>query len=559
MILLLLSAMPSGPPTTWADKAFHLAGGGPRGQVEYDEILSLPASLQRGAYETLERAITSGEEDSQGDSPPGVESSPAKLQVDKFQPQESAELLAKQSKKQLRKEKQLQREAAIKRRLATRGGDTTGSDIHVAFTSACNKFQHWQTEVLLNSAFRVGFRGPVTRIVVGCEKRKTDHGKTTTHTVGELDDLVESAIWRRSTYPNVSLHLAPHPPLTDLRFQWFNKAWGFYHWSTHGVLLASVVAVLDPDQFFLAPLTQNVMSPESMLPSHPWLRTAGRSWLGMPDPEVTDAAVPGMGIAQKYGIGDVFIHKFNRTKVCGAGSSCATVTSRDALKYYAIGVPYLIHKADFQSAMYFWWKFMPEAFRQDPNDLQVDMYAYNMAAAHIGLRHITMRHYMVSSPSAQDEGWDSIDNMRMADQHGVVSCRRATIPVGWASPTFAHACHSFTASASDGGLWLFHKGHVPPKILKCNQPLLMYPPEDIISTQTTKKLRRAAFMLCALHRLTNEAALDYKRRYCPVATINTEECVQLTRGGRGDREFPGRFAKRVKCGTVPTGTDSTKG
>ena len=38
---------------SWADKAFHLAGGGPTGQIEYEKVLSLPANLRQGAYETL--------------------------------------------------------------------------------------------------------------------------------------------------------------------------------------------------------------------------------------------------------------------------------------------------------------------------------------------------------------------------------------------------------------------------------------------------------------------------------------------------------------------------
>jgi hypothetical protein len=239
-------------------------------------------------------------------------------------------------------------------------GRADGGDVHVAFTSACNLFQHWQTEVVLNSALRAGFRGPITRIVVGCESKVGGRQDATTHAAGILDDIVGQKEWRRSTFPNVTLHLAPHPP-SKKKFPWMNKAWGFYHWSVHGEVLADVVAVIDPDQFFLSPLTQNVDPRTSWQLAAAWQRDRAMA---------TDAAQPGLAIAQEYGIGDVFVRRFNRTAICGAGSACTMVTSKDALKHYSIGVPYMIHRSDFRQAMTTWWAFMPETYRQDPGDLQ---------------------------------------------------------------------------------------------------------------------------------------------------------------------------------------------
>jgi hypothetical protein len=429
-----------------------------------------------------------------------------------------------------------------------------GSDIHIAFTASCNNFQHWQTEVVLHSAQVVGFRGQITRIVVGCEKQ-VDAGAAHTYAPGELDEVVSIERWKRSTNALATLHMAPHPPFTK-RFPWLNKAWGFYHWSQHGTLGADVVAIIDPDQFFLAPLTQNVMPRTSWQPIALWKEQS----------DVSDAARPGMAVAQEYGIGDVFTRRFNRTKVCGAGSACATVTSRQARKYYAIGVPYLLHRDDFKPVMRYWWQFMPESYKQDPGDIQVDMYAYVMAAAHAGVRHVTMKHYMVSAPP-QPEGWPGIDAV------GDMPCRQARLPDGWSTPTFAHACQGYKVHRNGGSttamlhrlghtsprslseadrtwehdLWLFHKGHVPPKILDCAHPLLRMPPDDLIAAQTSRIRKRRAFMVCALHRLINDAARAYKRSFCTPAPPNEEECVKISLGGFGDSNYPGRFAKRVNC------------
>ena len=52
-------------------------------------------------------------------------------------------------------------------------------------------------------------------------------------------------------------------------------------------------------------------------------------------------------------------------------------------------------------------------------------------------------------------------------------------------------------------------------------------------------------MICALTRKINEAATDYKRKYCAADAINLRECIRLTRGGKGDARFPNRFAKNV--------------
>ena len=198
-------------------------------------------------------------------------------------------------------------------------GHADGSDIHVAVTCACNLFQQWQSEVLLNSALRVGFRGPITRIVVGCEKKVNKLERVSHHQRGVLDNLVSLKEWQQTTYPNAFLHMVPHHSQKK-SMTWFNKPWGFWHFSFYGTLRANVIAIVDPDQFFLAPLTQNVRLRADYELNHAWRNDpagpTAMSWLGLPDPLPTDMAAPGMAIAQDYSIGANWIRKFNRTKVC---------------------------------------------------------------------------------------------------------------------------------------------------------------------------------------------------------------------------------------------------
>ena len=87
---------------------------------------------------------------------------------------------------------------------------------------------------------------------------------------------------------------------------------------------------------------------------------------------------------------------------------------------------------------------------------------------------------------------------------------------------------------------------MPPTILECDQPILQFPPEGIIRVQATIHRKRRAFMICALTRQINEAARDYKQKFCPAGQqANLNECIRLTLGGEGDRGYPGMFARRV--------------
>ena len=132
------------------------------------------------------------------------------------------------------------------------------------------------------------------------------------------------------------------------------------------------------------------------------------------------------------------------------------------------------------------------------------------------------------------------------DSLNSMSCQNPAFPQGATRPTFIHAAQHYHAcsggdtptanpdscpKAAEGSeLWNFHKGHVPSTILECNQPLLVLPPDNLFNVQKTTHDRRNAFMICFLHRMVNDAALDYKRKYCTgSAGYNKEKCVRQTK------------------------------
>jgi hypothetical protein len=180
-----------------------------------------------------------------------------------------------------------------------------------------------------------------------------------------------------------------------------------------------------------------------------------------------------------------------------------------------------------------WWELMKPVYAQDKGDIQADMYAYVLAAAHHKMKHVRLNNYMVSCVDCGEEGWPWIDKMKK------MSCEKPIIPEGFQRPSFLHAASHFKACTEgdthpyeavkcngDSDMWNFHKGHVPSQILECDQPLLQSPPDELFDAQTSQKGRRSAFMVCALTYTVNRAALEYKRKFCP-GNYNQKKCVRM--------------------------------
>ena len=415
--------------------------------------------------------------------------------------------------------------------------------LRLLVTTECNFYQFWQAQVLLSSALDVGQPDPVTHIVVGCEKTHSAHAEAASHSAaGGADNIVPVDLWRSSVHPNCSIHHAPKSPHATT-FPWFNKPWAVRHWARNAPPTERIVVLLDPDQFFLAPITQGVRPASQML-------GLDRLPSTLPKHLHSDQPRPGLAVAQKYGLGGQWVNRFNASRICGAAPSpCAAYPDVSAAEgFYSVGPPYLWHAADVGLLADAWWSGMKPAFDEDiagrcgarglddpscQTDIQLDMYAYDLAASSSGVAHVQLEHFMVSSVETGGEAWDYVDALPS------MSCRSPSFPTGSLRPTLVHACQHYVACADgsapapdnscgpDVPRWNFHKGHVPPDLFsKCDEPLLVEPPDDLFNVQTSRRGRHNAFMVCQLTTLVNRALRAYRRKNCAPGW-NGAECLRL--------------------------------
>eukprot|EP00935_MAST-01C_sp_MAST-1C-sp1_P002169 g2169.t1 len=447
--------------------------------------------------------------------------------------------------------------------------------LHILFSTSCNEFQHWQAEVVVSSAMRVGQRGKITQIVVGCDERE-DKGvklraRVLTHPTGDVENLVSGKDWAKSAAGSAggvefNRLFAPSIPQAKA-FPWYNKPWSFKYFLMHGnITKDSIIVIIDPDEFFIEPLTIGHTRKELIVSMEDkYLKPIVDDING-----VIDVPKPGTAVTQVYGIGGSWINRFDRNSICGAKSYCATMDYNAARNYYSAGPPYLIHEADFRKMMPTWWDFMAPVYKRDKHDIQADMYAYTMAAAHQDIKHVSLTNYMVSSPGDGGErAWKYVDDAKS------ISCHDPKFPAGSPRPTFLHAAHHFkacsggdwprdapgssTCDMSKGSeLWSLHKGHVPAVILRCEEPLMVQPPDDLINVQRKQEGKRQAFMVCMMTKQLNDMLLDYRTAHCPDG-FNSNKCVRSVLEqppSRHDKDGDdlinpsGYSLARLQCGSV---------
>ena len=170
---------------------------------------------------------------------------------------------------------------------------------------------------------------------------------------------------------------------------------------------------------------------------------------------------------------------------------------------------------------------MPKIFEEYPN-LLAEMYAYCMAAAHLGLKHARIDNHMVSNVGAGGEGWPWVDKMDDA-------CADVDA-YGGDLPTVVHYCQNYRQAD-----WMFAKRRmprgsvgwpVPDGILACETPLLAVPPSANQNVEwyqnpdgsrkdlSMRQAKRTGFMLCTITRKINAALTAFKTQVCPPGTAN---------------------------------------
>lgn len=319
-------------------------------------------------------------------------------------------------------------------------------DIHIVFSTGCNLFQHWQAEVLLYSHQKVGQRGKITRVVSGCdtEAEKREHAKFLTHPEGLGDEPVTLAELEKSSNDRFNLHVTPSFPGAK-EFPWINKPMGLAHWLDNANPTESVIVIIDPDQFFMDKLR---IDGSRKVGSGGVLCT-----LDCKQGE-TDQVLENKPVAQQYGLGGRFVYKHNVHAIVGADSPAVELTEEEAAKHYSVGPPMMLHNKDFRKVMPYWVKYMRPVFEGDPGDIQADMYAYSLAAAHNKLPHMTYDHYMVSSPETEGEAWPYVDRFDMSKMVCSNPNQAVREPESYI-PTFIHVAQRYDSDLTPFMLYVF--------------------------------------------------------------------------------------------------------
>jgi len=380
--------------------------------------------------------------------------------------------------------------------------------LHVIFSSGCNYFQHWQSELLLATAKLVGQRGRITRIVSGCHDRTAEKIRHTHQTFpeGRNDLLVPMAKLNRSINENFGLYITPS--FDGARdFPWINKPSSIEYFMQHARpeldrMGETVIAILDPDFLFLRPLSQSDTDPANIITSRGQEK----------DPEANkplDWVKLGRPVAQRYGLEGGWVHMFGDKLVDIVGDSSSpalTWTSREAAQHTSVGPPLMLHVDDLTKLSKLWAKYMRPVLEHE-KDILADMWAYSIASAHLGLKHTTLDQYMVSTSGRSGQAYPFIDVKDL-------SCRNPLSTPANRLPVFIHMASNFKAPDRYKGPWMFHKGHVPADILECDSPLIIQPPDDLWRMTDEPKAKQNAWILCHAIYYLNHVASLYKEKFC---------------------------------------------
>lgn len=230
-------------------------------------------------------------------------------------------------------------------------------------------------------------------------------------------------------------------------FPWLNKPNSINFFMEHARpeldrLGETVIAILDPDFLFLKPLVSTGIPREEIIAS----RGQGET-----DPSANrpvDVVKKGRPVAQRYGLEGHQAQKFDLAEITGDPASPALEwTQADARRYTSVGPPLMLHVDDITELAVLWAQYMGPVLARD-KDILADMWAYSTGAMHLGLRHTTLDHYMVSTHGRTGQGFEFIDAWES------MSCLHPQRPHGKHVPVFIHMASNFKAPDRVQGPWM---------------------------------------------------------------------------------------------------------
>jgi hypothetical protein len=373
------------------------------------------------------------------------------------------------------------------------------------------------------TAMKVRQPGHVTRIVSGCDPEEAE---------------AMTAWFDRSVrFMSKRFHIHLTPKFSEVKnedgkvigdYKFFNKPYGLKHWLERFELIGfhtstgtfdhsdDIVILIDPDMILMRPITKDFSDARETLISE-----NRRQHL------LSTEVKHGVPFGQTYGLGTQW-KKFDLDEIAGKDSPAKKVTNEEGKLYYPVGPPYIGTVTDMYQIAVKWSEFVPRVHAQYPH-LLAEMYAFCIAAAHLGLRHMLIDSLMASNPGTGGEAWELVDRIPSEEV-----CEFAQNPDNskYSVPSVLHMCQRYSVGLD----WFFGKHKIPNDIYDCSTPLFLEPPSNLAllydykwppnakakTPLSPKLIKHNAFMVCGLTRALNDAAIFHKTATCPPGTANLE-------------------------------------
>lgn len=416
--------------------------------------------------------------------------------------------------------------------------DTRQDDVHFVFSTTCEPYQDWQSQVLAQTFAKVQQRGRLTRLLSGCS-----------------DAALAATVRLARETPFLHLHVTPDfsagsvtPPTTTTttndKYVPYNKPFGLRAWlrDANPPVRESVVVVLDPDFAFLKPFVLNagrrvtrasdVTSEqfdahteviEGLRQYRPFFVYEGSRELA----QVSDRVTDGVAVAQRWtsylGAAGFDDPKSTTFQVC---PDCrATTTAADGREFFAVGPPYALTRTDLTRLVDDYCN-MTVATRalmggREGDAWMAEMMGYAAAAARHRVRHTTFDNLALTGKD--DEYWAFVDTLKENPCAADVDEPLVTSEVA----PLLHGCHAYTGRDADNHEWVYYKQYMPTDLFACDSWLLAVPPPSVWTEAArvrdkvpgdkdddVHQRKKHAYGLCTSIKVVNQALVAFKRHVC---------------------------------------------
>lgn len=438
-------------------------------------------------------------------------------------------------------------------------GRADEEQLHFAWVSDCSGYQEWQSLALLWTIYK--FQGPltaVTRLISGCSPEEQAERRRAHALV-----FPAAGPGRRGGPELFFTEARVREEALNDTYPPYNRPHSLAQWVDSVALHPSTrVVLLDPDMLMLAPLRL----PAAETTSEEVLYRGRLPW-----PEAS-RRLSHRAIGQRYRYMGARWRAagLDLAEICEAGAKgCLDLTEEEVAEFFSVGPPWVVRFSDLRRAAALWRVYTPRVRRQY-RQLIAEMYAYVLAFASIGVRHLVVDHFVVSYPNAPEgeHAWPWVEEAVASGADPCASSAAASASASSASassaapgradgggrrgPTFLHYCEIYHVEA-----WYFRKRDVPhEEVLSCHAPLFAQPPDNLLQRRLPDQLARTAegardewarreirqaWFLCTLLSTLNGAVAAARAATCPGGAFNGSHALRAEPGGQFYEALRGFF------------------